>query len=160
MLFVGCFIAMEPLTYAAHRWVMHGIGWVLHRSHHQVIAAKWEANDVFPVVFAAITLVLMALANAWQPLWAVGFGITAYGAVYAFVHDLYIHQRLRIPRRMFSFLEPLRAAHRIHHLYGGEPYGMLCPIVSKELREKAAKTDRDPLEDKVQRRAATSSSSL
>ena len=140
---------MEPLTYVAHRWVMHGFAWALHRSHHQVLAAKFEANDVFPLVFASITLVLMAFANGWHPLWAVGFGITAYGAVYGFVHDVYIHQRLPIPRRVFSFLQPLRNAHRIHHLFGGEPYGMLVPIVPRSLRERAARTERDPLEDKA-----------
>lgn len=136
---------MEPLTYAAHRWVMHGIGWALHKSHHQSLASRFEANDVFPLVFASITLMLMALANKWEPLWAVGFGITAYGFVYGLVHDGYIHKRLPLPRKLFGFLEPLRAAHRIHHLYGTEPYGMLCPIVPKELRAKAARTERDPL---------------
>ena len=39
----------------------------------------------------------------------------------------------------------LAEAHRIHHLYGGAPYGMLLPVVPAELRERANHTDRNPL---------------
>jgi len=144
-----CFVAMEPLTYVAHRWLMHGAGWVLHKSHHARIATRFEANDLFPVIFAAITMIVLALANGWEPLWSVGFGVTLYGFTYMFVHDIAIHQRLPFPARLLRFLQPLRNAHRIHHLYGGEPYGMLVPVVPKELRERAARTDRDPLGDRI-----------
>ncbi|MDQ2728083.1 MAG: sterol desaturase family protein [Actinomycetota bacterium] len=139
------FTLMEPVTYAAHRWVMHGLGWALHRSHHRVrrpsgsFAAQVEANDWFPVMFAAATIAAMALATA-QPgahlLLPAGVGVTAYGVAYAAVHDLYIHGRfVRLPTlRPF---ERLRDAHALHHRYGGEPYGMLCPIVPRELRARA-----------------------
>ncbi len=147
---VVAFIVMEPATYAAHRWVMHGAGWVLHRSHHRARrpgkapaiqpsrAAQVEANDWFPVIFAAATIAAMALASA-QPrvhlLLPVGVGVTAYGAAYAAVHDLYIHGRfVRLP--IIRPLERLRDAHALHHRYGGEPYGMLCPIVPRELRAR------------------------
>jgi beta-carotene 3-hydroxylase len=140
------FVVMEPLTYAAHRWVMHGVGWVLHRSHHRVrrppggLASQVEANDWFPVIFAAGTILAMALAAvapAFHLLTPIGVGVTAYGAAYAFVHDLYIHGRfVRLP--VMRPLERLRDAHALHHRFGGEPYGMLCPIVPRELRERAA----------------------
>ena len=59
-------------------------------------------------------------------------GVTAYGAAYATVHDLYIHGRfVRLPT--IRPLEHLRHAHALHHRFGGEPYGMLCPIVPREL---------------------------
>ena len=32
---VVAFLAMEPITAATHRWIMHGVGEFLHRSHHQ-----------------------------------------------------------------------------------------------------------------------------
>jgi beta-carotene 3-hydroxylase len=131
---------MEPLTYAAHRWVMHGAGWVLHRSHHRLRQeGVFEANDWYPVGFAAVTIMAMAagtLAPSVHVLVPVGVGVTAYGAAYAFVHDVYIHGRFaRIPT--FQPLERLRAAHALHHRFGGEPYGMLCPIVPRALRERA-----------------------
>ncbi|MDQ6840452.1 MAG: sterol desaturase family protein [Actinomycetota bacterium] len=142
---VVAFVVMEPVTYAAHRWVMHGMGWVLHRSHHRVrrpsgsLAAQVEANDWFPVMFAAITIAAMALATS-QPrahlLLPVGVGVTAYGAAYAAVHDLYIHGRL-VHLPAVGALEFLRRAHALHHRFGGEPYGMLCPVVPRALRERA-----------------------
>jgi beta-carotene 3-hydroxylase len=147
------FALMEPAAYAAHRWIMHGVGWVLHKSHHQRRAAAFEANDAFPVIFAAVT-VLALLAGvevrAVHFLVAVGVGITLYGAAYSFVHDVYIHGRLgRLP--VWRPLERLKEAHAIHHLYGREPYGMLCPVVPRALRERAARTERDPF---VRARAA------
>lgn len=144
------FVVMEPVTYAAHRWLMHGIGWVLHKSHHQVLARRFEANDLFPVGFSAVAMILFAVATHWSPLWPVCWGITAYGAAYLFIHDGYIHARLKLPRQALRFLQPLYDAHRVHHLFGGEPYGMLCPIVPAELRQRALRTERDPLNQKAQ----------
>ncbi|MGH9066596.1 MAG: hypothetical protein ACRD0J_03610 [Acidimicrobiales bacterium] len=140
------FVAMEPATYAAHRWVMHGVGWALHRSHHQASLKALEANDAFPVMFASATVVLMAAGagrSSLRPLQAVGAGVTLYGAAYGFVHDVYIHSRLgTVPR--VGLLERLRQAHRIHHLFQGEPYGMLFPIVPAELRARVALAGPEP----------------
>ena len=144
------FVVMEPLTYAAHRWLMHGVGWVWHRSHHRRRAEpsgwvqRFEANDWFPVVFAAATVALMAVGSAAHPLhWLMplGVGVTAYGATYAFVHDLYIHGRF-VTLPVLRPLEYLREAHALHHRFGGEPYGMLCPIVPAQLRARAGAPQR------------------
>lgn len=123
------FVLMEAVTYAAHRWVMHGIGWVLHRSHHRRLATRFEANDLFPVAFSAISIALFAVALQWRPLLPVFWGICLYGAAYLFVHDIYIHERVRLPRRLLRFLEPLKRAHMVHHKTGKEPYGMLFPVI-------------------------------
>ena len=135
------FAAMEPFTYLAHRFVMHGVGMALHRSHHRTRPGQWEANDLFPVTFAALTIVAMAYATASlstrEPLLFTTIGVTLYGMAYLFVHDLYIHQRLPLVKREVRLLEWLKASHRIHHQFGGEPYGMLFPIVPAELRERA-----------------------
>jgi beta-carotene 3-hydroxylase len=143
------FVLMEPFTYAAHRWVMHGFGERLHRSHHRAVPAPgWEANDGYPVIFAGV--VMLALAVGFNVpgagmLVPVCIGVTAYGLAYALVHDVYIHDRLPLFRgRRFALLDRLADAHRIHHLYNGEPYGMLLPVVPKELRDRAARTSRDP----------------
>lgn len=52
------------------------------------------------------------------------------------MHDLYIHGRfVRLP--VWRPFEYLREAHALHHRFGAEPYGMLCPIVPKALRQRA-----------------------
>ena len=140
------FCLMEGVTYLAHRFVMHGAGIVWHRSHHQARVGTFEANDLYPVVFAAVTILGMA-AGASLPslhfLLVVGIGVTAYGLSYLFVHDVYIHARLgQLPR--VELLERLKRNHAIHHLYGGEPFGMLLPIVPKGLRQRAAQASYDP----------------
>jgi beta-carotene 3-hydroxylase len=152
---LAAFVLMEPATYAAHRWVMHGVGWALHRSHHRrrraATSAPWreqiEANDAFPVMFAGVTILAMGAGTHVSGLFVLvptAVGVTAYGAAYAFVHDVYIHGRfVRLPE--LGPLERLREAHAIHHLYGGEPYGMLCPIVPADLRERSRTAGRDPL---------------
>jgi len=143
------FVLMEPVTYCSHRFVMHGLAERVHRSHHRPQGRRWEANDVFPVVFGSFAM--LATLAAYRGLtgrWvlAVVVGVTLYGAAYALVHDVYIHRRLPLVRRRIALLERLAAAHRIHHLYQGEPFGMLFPVVPAELRERAAATGRDPLQ--------------
>jgi beta-carotene 3-hydroxylase len=149
---LAAFVLMEPATYAAHRWIMHGVGWALHRSHHRrrVVRTwkdRWEANDWFPVMFAGLTIFAMAAGTTDRSVRAlvpVAVGVTAYGAAYAFVHDVYIHRRFaRLP--VLAPLERLRRAHALHHLYGGEPYGMLCPVVPRALRDRARALPADRL---------------
>lgn len=133
------FMIMEPLTYLAHRYVMHGVGWVLHASHHRPRETRIELNDAFPLIFASLTIILLAIGTSFHSvgvLVPIGIGITLYGAVYSFVHDVYIHGRFfRVER--IAFLEPIKRAHVLHHLYDGEPYGMLMPIVPRRIREQA-----------------------
>ena len=144
------FVAMEPVTYLAHRFVMHGIGARLHRSHHR----RWprrrdgdpfvEANDAFPVIFAGATMVALAIGfnvDGFSVLLPLCVGATLYGAAYAFVHDVYIHGRVTFRRRS-RLLDRLADAHALHHRYGGEPYGMLLPVVPADLRERVAAVPR------------------
>ena len=56
---VVAFVAMEPVAYAGHRWGMHGPGWAAHESHHRSRAGVVEANDLYPLGFAAATIVAM-----------------------------------------------------------------------------------------------------
>ena len=142
---VAAFVSMEAVSYLAHRLVMHGPGMGLHRSHHRRTPSvgRFEANDAFPVGFAAVTILAMTAGTtlpSLEVLFDVGVGVTLYGAAYAFVHDVYIHGRLGswVPR--VAVLEWLRSSHEIHHLFGGEPYGMLLPVVPRALRERAAAT--------------------
>ncbi len=138
------FVAMEGVSYATHRWVMHGFGMRWHRSHHLPPQGRFEQNDAFPVLFSfigfAVFLGASLTSNTW--LYWLGGGIAAYGLLYMLVHDVYIHRRLPCPIDDRRTLDWLRESHEIHHLYGGEPYGMLLPLVSKELRRKAAAQPR------------------
>lgn len=148
----AAFVVMEPVTALLHRVLFHGPGKVFHNSHHRPASRGWEANDVFPLVFAALTITVMAIGTLRPSLGilvAIGAGVTAYGASYAIVHDLYIHRRLAVLPEHVAWLEPLREAHRIHHLYNAAPYGMLAPVVPEELRRRAATTTRDPIRESV-----------
>lgn len=146
---VAAFVVMEPITAATHRWIMHGIGEFLHRSHHRRHDGRWEANDWYPVLFAAIVNLALFAGFNWDGFGALvpaAVGVTVYGAAYAFVHDVYIHRRLGwFEGRRIVFLDRLADAHRIHHLYNAAPYGMLVPVVPAELRDRASRTTRNPL---------------
>jgi beta-carotene 3-hydroxylase len=145
----GAFLLMEPLTAATHRWIMHGIGEFLHRSHHRQRTTRFEANDWYPVMFAAIVnlgLFVGFNVDGFDALIPAAVGVTLYGAMYALVHDVYIHGRLGWFRgRRIAVFDRLAAAHRIHHLYNAAPYGMLLPVVPAELRARASRTERNPL---------------
>lgn len=154
------FVVMEPVAYLAHRFVMHGRLGAWHRSHHQVRRGRAEQNDLYPIVLGALTfgvMLLGAAVDALAPLLWFGAGVTAYGAAYLFVHDVYIHRRLRWFTWRSARLDRVREAHRIHHLWSGEPFGFLFPVVPPALRERAASITRDPL--RADRPAAPSATS-
>lgn len=146
------FVAMEPITYAVHRWVMHGPGWGWHRSHHRRRTGRLERNDWYPVVFAIAVGALLVVGfnvSGWGWLVPVGIGVTAYGAVYAAVHDGFIHRRVPLGRRRPRPLVALEEAHRMHHRFNGEPYGMLVPLVPATLRARAERAGDQPVSGSV-----------
>jgi beta-carotene 3-hydroxylase len=140
------FAVMEPVTAATHRFVMHRVGAALHRSHHRPTHDGWERNDAYPVMFAAVVCAGLWLGfhdPSLAALVPIGAGITAYGAAYAVVHDVYIHRRLRwFGDRRLAVLERLAAAHELHHRFGGAPYGMLVPVVPPAVRARASASER------------------
>lgn len=111
---------MEGFAYVMHRWVMHGPGWILHASHHRPRKGNWELNDLYFVIFAAPSILL--LLGGVQLNWggwatAVGAGIAAYGAIYLGFHDIIVHQRVRhryVPRS--TYMKRIVQAHRLHHV--------------------------------------------
>ena len=137
---IVAFVAMEPVSWAVHRYVMHGPGWILHRSHHAPRRGHLQANDAFPAAFAAIVgAALVAGFNVERLGWLVplGTGITAYGAAYALVHDGYIHRRFPVGGRRSATLDALTRAHQVHHRTAGEPFGMLAPYVPRDDRRRS-----------------------
>ncbi len=119
LLFIATVVAMEAVAYAVHRWVMHGPGWALHRSHHEPRIGHLEANDWYGAIFAvpSILLVWGGLNDGWGD-WAiaVGAGVSAYGAIYFGFHDLIVHGRFghRAPPRS-GYVKRIVQAHRLHH---------------------------------------------
>ncbi len=119
LLFLVTIAGMEAVAYAAHRWVMHGFGWFLHASHHRARAGWYEANDLYAVIFASpsILLLLGGVQLGWWPGcgW-IGAGIAGYGAIYFGFHDWLVHRRLPhrvVPRS--AYLKRIMQAHRLHH---------------------------------------------
>ena len=133
LLFVATVLAMEAVAYATHRWLMHGIGWGLHKSHHEPRIGHFEANDWYGAIFAvpSILLVWGGLNGGWGD-WAiaVGAGVSAYGAIYFGFHDLIVHGRLghRSPPKS-AYMKRIVQAHRLHHAVetkdGGVSFGFL-----------------------------------
>lgn len=141
------FVAMEPFTYLAHRFVMHGFAMGWHRSHHAARVGRFERNDLFPVVFAAIAVTAVAAGFNLPHLGrlvSVVVGVGGYGAAYLFVHDVYIHRRLPVFRTHIRPLDHLAEAHELHHRFGGEPYGMLFPVVPAAVRSRAGRSVSRP----------------
>ena len=141
LLAVG-FMAMEPVTYATHRWLMHGPGRRLHRSHHAPRpGSRWQANDLFPLAFSLVVMGALAIGfnvAGWGRLVPLAVGVTLYGVAYALVHDVYAHRRARLFHHRRAALDRLADAHALHHRFGGEPYGMLLPLVPRRLRTQIA----------------------
>jgi beta-carotene 3-hydroxylase len=148
LLFAGAFAAMEAVSYAGHRWVMHGPGMAWHRSHHAPPTSRFERNDRFPLCFSVVGFLFFLLGSLGiEPLWWVGAGVTAYGLAYLFVHEVYIHRRVAMPVPGLRYLDWLRDAHRDHHTGGGEPYGMLLPLVRGPALTRERRSD--PLDRSV-----------
>jgi beta-carotene 3-hydroxylase len=132
---------MEGFTWCLHRYVMHGFLWYLHKDHHQKTTGFWEKNDYFFLIFAIPSWLFIMLGVIYQVYWiiAVGAGLSLYGIAYFLVHDVIIHQRIRLfTRTNNTYVRAIRWAHKMHHKhidkYEGESFGMLW--VAKKYWEK------------------------
>ena len=118
-IFLATILAMEAFAYVMHRWVMHGWGWFLHESHHRPRTGRFELNDLYGVIFAipSILLIFMGLQGDWgiNAFW-LGLGIAGYGAIYFGFHDVIVHRRLNhryLPKS--AYMKRIIQAHRLHH---------------------------------------------
>ncbi|MBL7953669.1 MAG: sterol desaturase family protein [Flavobacteriales bacterium] len=128
------FVVMEGVAWATHKYVMHGFLWHLHSDHHKKDHYGFlERNDSFFLIFAVPSMCLFlvgsfkGLHTPW--LW-IGLGILIYGIAYFFVHEVFIHQRIKWLRNTnSSYFLGIRKAHKIHHKHlgkeDGECFGML-----------------------------------
>ena len=129
---VVTFIIMEFVAWFTHKYIMHGFLWVLHKDHHQKEPGFFEKNDAFFVIFAVPSITLFAFGAEYSSylLISIGLGILMYGIAYFFVHEVFIHKRLKWFKKSNSrYLTILRKAHYSHHKHldkeDGESFGML-----------------------------------
>jgi len=130
---IGAFVMMECVAWLAHKYVMHGLFWFLHKDHHvRETKGFFERNDYFFLIFAIPGIICLAigLRLEFNILFWIGLGITLYGFAYFTIHDIFIHQRFKLFRNTENrYLRAIRRAHKMHHKHlgkeEGECFGML-----------------------------------
>lgn len=133
LIVLAAFVAMEGVAWFTHKYIMHGLLWRLHKDHHKKESSGFfEHNDFFFLIFAipGITCLFFGMEQDYSRLFWVGLGITIYGMAYFLVHDIFIHQRIKILRRTDNrYFKAIRRAHKVHHKHldkeDGECFGML-----------------------------------
>lgn len=144
-LFLLAFAGMEFMAWFTHRYVMHGFLWCWHKSHHSERHGLFELNDLFAVMFALPSVVLIYFGlNGHPPLLALGLGIAAYGLVYFMFHDGLVHRRFPVPfNRQRAFWKKRIQAHRMHHAVaskeGAVSFGFLVVRPISHLKRELAR---------------------
>lgn len=111
------FALMELSGWAIHKYLMHGPLWMIHKTHHEHSDSFFELNDLFSLLFGgiAVLLIFLGVGDLDYRFW-IGIGITAYGMLYFFLHDVLIHRRLKwMDRPSSAFLKGIFNAHQAHH---------------------------------------------
>lgn len=127
------FIGMEGVAWLSHKYIMHGLLWRWHKDHHEPKYDQvFEKNDYFFLIFAlpGIAGIFGGVFYDIAYLLSFGVGITWYGMAYFFIHDVFIHQRIKIWKQIpLKYFKLLRKAHKLHHKNrgkeGGVNFGML-----------------------------------
>lgn len=120
LVFVATVLVMELVAIYGHKYVMHGPGWVLHKSHHEPRTGWFEWNDLYGVMGAAVAIAFIwagELGGAGTLFTWIGAGITGYGAIYFGFHDIIVHRRIEtgyVPRS--AYMKRIVQAHRLHHV--------------------------------------------
>ena len=142
VLVLGAFFFMEFMAWFTHKYVMHGFLWVLHKDHHIRDGRKIEWNDVFAIIFAipSVLLIFLGYENLDYRLW-IGVGIFLYGFAYFMFHDVYVHQRIKMLKNFSNrYLRATVKAHKEHHIPRAHyNYGFLVAPVKyyvEEFRKK------------------------
>ena len=133
LIVVILFFSMEGVAWLAHKFVMHGLLWFLHKDHHKKESTGFfEHNDFFFLIFAmpGVAGLFLGMRSDFNYLFWCGLGITLYGFAYFFVHDIFIHQRFKLLRNADNnYFRAIRKAHKMHHKHlgkqDGECFGML-----------------------------------
>lgn len=149
------FLFWEFVAWFTHKYIMHGLLWTWHRSHHTVHNHVLERNDLFAVVFSIPSIVIfyyfsLVTYNAY--MLAVGLGIFCYGVFYFIFHDVIVHQRIPWrPSKRSRYLQRMINAHYIHHSKhtkdGCEAFGFL--YAPKKYEPKASTVKKAGQETRI-----------
>ena len=116
---LGVFLFMEGVAWFTHKYIMHGILWTWHRSHHTVHPHSLERNDLFALVFSFPSIALFYYSAYYTNnfyLTSVAIGILGYGIFYFIFHDVIVHRRIKIPFKATSnYMKRIIYAHYVHH---------------------------------------------
>jgi beta-carotene 3-hydroxylase len=142
-LFIFSLFMMEAAAWFSHKYIMHGFLWKLHKDHHVNKGGFLEHNDWFSFIFAipSFLFIYIGLKYGYMDLTVIGFAMATYGIAYFLVHDVFIHQRIRLFRNADNlYLRAVRRSHKIHHRHtgkeNGESFGFL--IVNRKYFRHAA----------------------
>tara|TARA_B100000282_G_C31620575_1_gene439178 strand:+ start:434 stop:871 length:438 start_codon:yes stop_codon:yes gene_type:complete len=132
LIVLGTFVAMEFVSWATHKYIMHGFLWSLHKDHHQVNhKKKTQKNDLFFLIFACPSMIFIYTGSQdLSTILFVGIGIACYGLAYFIVHEIIIHRRLPFLKNLKgNYITTIRRAHKVHHKtlskQGATCFGML-----------------------------------
>lgn len=147
LIVILAFLMMEAVAWFTHKYIMHGLLWVLHKDHHKKESSGFfEHNDFFFLIFAIPGIICLFFGSqmGFNFLFWIGLGITLYGFAYFFVHDIFIHQRFKVLRNSDNkYFVALRRAHKMHHKHinkeDGECFGMLWVPLKYFRERKSAK---------------------
>jgi beta-carotene 3-hydroxylase len=123
---------MEGVAWFTHKYVMHGLLWVLHEDHHHPKGPGLEKNDLFALFFSIVAFSLMygGYRGGYSLAFYIGVGVALYGFGYFTFHDVIFHQRLGFRwRPNITYLNRIIHAHSWHHrkshAYDGVAFGFL-----------------------------------
>lgn len=146
---LATFLFWEFVAWFTHKYIMHGVLWVWHKSHHTVHDHALEKNDWFAVVFSLPSIALFWYSSTTSNpyLFAVALGILCYGLFYLIFHDVIVHQRIKWrPAKRSKYLQRMINAHYVHHTKhtkeGCEAFGFLYAPKKYEPKKFTFKKDR------------------
>jgi beta-carotene 3-hydroxylase len=124
---------MEAFAWFSHKYIMHGIMWRWHESHHKNHHSILEKNDLFSIIFGLLAIILILIGSIfekYQLLTWIGGGVTLYGIFYFIFHDIIVHKRVKHQLSFRNkYLKRIIKAHHIHHKLstkeGAEAFGFL-----------------------------------
>jgi beta-carotene 3-hydroxylase len=125
------FVLMEGVAWFTHKYIMHGMGWAWHHSHHHQRKGTFELNDLYGAIFALPSALLIIFGSEnfdWR--FFAGLGIAMYGLAYFLVHDVFVHQRVKwLKKTNIPYFRAMRMTHHLHHSVhtkeGAEAFGFL-----------------------------------
>ena len=161
---VGVVAAMELVALLTHKYIMHGWGWNWHESHHIEHHDTFERNDLYAVVFAIPSFLMILLGSLYEsPILWVGVGTTTYGFLYFFFHDALVHKRW--PWRVMphgKYMTRVVQAHRMHHAVPGKDgcvsFGFLYAPDVRKLKEQLRNRHGGSLANQAERDAQSEAS--